>query len=43
MKKTNVAPGKRHIIVVQCNNLFNQAIFSHSEAEETKVHVIGMV
>ena len=29
---TNVAPGKRHI-VVQCNNLFNKAIISHSEAE----------
>ena len=30
--ETNVAPGKRHI-VVKCTNLFNKAIISHSEAE----------
>ena len=33
-EKTNVAPGKRHI-VGQCNNndLFNKVIISHLEAE----------
>ena len=45
-EKTNVAPGKRHI-VVQCNNndLFNKVIFSHSEAEGNKCnirHVVSM-
>ena len=45
-KKTNVAPGKRHI-VVQCNNddLFNKVIFSHLEAEGNKRnirHVVNM-
>ena len=31
-EETNVAPEKRHI-VVQCNNVFNKAIISHSETE----------
>ena len=42
--KTNVAPGKRHI-VVQCINLFNKAIMSHSEAEGNQrniEHVVKM-
>ena len=44
MEKKNVAPGKRYI-VVQCNNLFNKAIISHSEAEGNQrniVHVVKM-
>ena len=36
--RTNVAPGKRHI-VVQCNNLCNKAIISHSEAEGNQRNV----
>ena len=45
-EKTNVAPGKRHI-VGQCNNndLFNKVIISHSEAEGNKRnirHVCGL-
>ena len=36
--RTNVAPGKRHI-VVQCNNLCNKAIISHSKAEENQRNV----
>ena len=42
---TNVAPGKRHI-VVQCNNLFNKAIISRSEAEGNQrniEHVVKML
>ena len=46
-EKTNVAPGKRHI-VVQCNNddLFSKVIFSHLEAEGKKRnirHVVSML
>ena len=39
-EKTNVAPGKRHI-VVQCNNnaLFNKVIFSPLEAEVNKRNI----
>ena len=39
-EKTNVAPGKRHI-VVQCNNndLFNKVIISHLEAEGNKRNI----
>ena len=42
--KTNVAPGKRHI-VVQCNNndLFNNVNISHSEAEENKRNIRHVV
>ena len=45
-EKTNVAPGKRYI-VVQCNNndLFNKVIISHLEAEGNKRnsrHVVKM-
>ena len=45
-EKTNVAPGKPHI-VGQCNNndLFNKIIISHLEAEENKRnnrHVVKM-
>ena len=38
--KTNVAPGKRHI-VDQCNNndLFNNVIISHLEAEGNKSNI----
>ena len=41
--KTNVAPGKRHI-VGQCNNndLFNKVIISHSEAKRIIRHVVKM-
>ena len=41
--KTNVAPGKRHI-VGQCNNndLFNKVIISHSEAKRNIRHVVKM-
>ena len=46
MGETNVAPGKRHI-VVQCNNndLFNKVIISHLKAEGNKRnmrHVVKM-
>ena len=39
-EKTNVAPGKRHI-VVQCNNndLFNKVIISHLEDEGNKRNI----
>ena len=43
--KTNVAPVKRHNIV-QCNNLFNKGIISHSEAEGNQCnieHVVKMI
>ena len=42
--KTNVAPGKRHI-VGQCNNnaLFNKVIISHSEAEGNKRNIRRVV
>ena len=45
--KTNVAPGKRHI-VGQCDNndLFNKVIISHLEAEGNKRiirHVVKML
>ena len=45
-EKTNVAPGKRHI--VQCNNndLFNKVIISHLEAEGNRRnirHVVKML
>ena len=40
--RTNVAPGKRHI-VGQCNNdlfnMFNKVIISHLEAEENKRNI----
>ena len=39
-EKTNVAPGKRHI---QCNNLFNRAIISHSEAEGNQRNIEHVV
>ena len=41
---TNVAPGKRHI-VIQCNNLIDKAIILHSEAEGNQrniEHVVKM-
>ena len=42
--KTNVAPGKRHI-VVQCinNDLFNKVIISHLEAEGNKRNIRHVV
>ena len=43
-EKTNVAPGKRHI-VVQCNNndLFIKVIISHSEAKKNKRNIRHLV
>ena len=43
-EKTNVAPGKRHI-VVQCNNndLFDKVIFLHLEAEGNKCNIRHLV
>ena len=43
-EKTNVAPGKPHI-VGQCNNndLFNKIIISHLEAEENKRNIRHVV
>ena len=43
-EKTNVAPGKRHI-VGQCNNndLFNKVIISHSEAKGNKRNILHVV
>ena len=46
-EKTNVAPGKRHV-VVHCNNndLFNKVIISHLKAEGNKRnirHVLKML
>ena len=42
--KTNVAPGKRHI-VGQCNknDLFNKVIISHLEAERNKRNIRHVV
>ena len=43
-EKTNVAPGKRHI-VGQCNNndVFNKVIISHLEAEGNKRNIRHVV
>ena len=43
-EKTNVAPGKRHI-VAQCNknDLFNKGIISHLEAEGNKRNIRHVV
>ena len=43
-EKTNVAPGKRHI-VGQCNNndLFNKVIILHLEAEGNKRNIRHVV
>ena len=43
-EKTNVAPGKRHI-VVQCNNndLSNKVLISHLEAEGNKRNIRHVV
>ena len=44
VKKTHVAPRKRHI-VVQCNNndFSNKVIISHSEAEGNKRNIRHVV
>ena len=43
-EKTNVAPGKRHI-VGQCNNsdLFNKVIISHLEVEGNRRNIRHVV
>ena len=43
-EKTNVAPGKRHIVVQGNNNdLFNKVLISHLEAEGNKRNIRHVV
>ena len=41
--KTNVAPGKRHIVGQYNNDLFNKVIISHLEAEGDKRNIRHVV